>query len=140
MKTLLVALDPSPRAPAVLATAAELARASGAKLVLLRVFQFPHEMPAGAWTVAPERVIADLTERSTAELERLAAGLEPGLVERKIAESGSPADVVCRVARQLDVDMIVIGAHGYHLIERMIGTTAARVVNHADRTVFVVRG
>ena len=36
-------------------------------------------------------------------------------------------------------DLIVIGSHGYGAIDRVLGTTAAKVVNHADRTVLVVR-
>ena len=38
-----------------------------------------------------------------------------------------------------NVDLIVIGSHGYGGIDRVIGTTAAKVVNHADRSVLVVR-
>jgi universal stress protein F len=140
VKTLLVALDASPRAPVVLATAADLARAAGVRLVLLRAFQVPHEMPAGAWTVAPERVVAAVSARAHSALRELARDLEPTLVLRTVAEPGAPAEVVCRVARDLDVDLIVIGAHGYGVVERMMGTTAAWVVNHADRSVFVVRG
>jgi nucleotide-binding universal stress UspA family protein len=33
----------------------------------------------------------------------------------------------------------VIGCHGYSGLDRVIGTTAGKVVNHADRSVFVVR-
>jgi hypothetical protein len=33
----------------------------------------------------------------------------------------------------------VIGAHGYGVIDRVLGTTAVKVVNHLDRSVFVVR-
>ena len=36
--------------------------------------------------------------------------------------------------------LIVIGSHGYGGIDHLLGTTAARVVNHADRPVLVVRG
>ena len=35
--------------------------------------------------------------------------------------------------------MIVIGSHGYGGLDRILGTTAARVVNHALCSVFVVR-
>ena len=48
-------------------------------------------------------------------------------------------DGICHAARELDVDLIVIGSHGYGAIDRVIGTTAAKVVNHADRNVLVVR-
>jgi nucleotide-binding universal stress UspA family protein len=52
---------------------------------------------------------------------------------------GSPWDAIVRVAREEDVDAIMIGSHGYEVLDRIIGTTAAKVVNHADRTVIVVR-
>ena len=34
---------------------------------------------------------------------------------------------------------IVVGAHGYRPVERMLGTTAAKVANRADTSVLVVR-
>ena len=36
-------------------------------------------------------------------------------------------------------DLIVIGAHGYGRLDRLLGTTASKVVNHADRDILVVR-
>jgi len=55
-------------------------------------------------------------------------------------DSRSPrGDVICRTARELDADLIVIGSHGYGGIDRVLATTAARVVNHADRSVLVAR-
>jgi nucleotide-binding universal stress UspA family protein len=47
------------------------------------------------------------------------------------------------VRRDLEVRarevLIVIGSHGFSGIDRLLGTTAGRVVNHADRSVIVVR-
>jgi nucleotide-binding universal stress UspA family protein len=43
------------------------------------------------------------------------------------------------VARELSVDLIAIGSHGYSPVDHVLGTTAAKVVNHADRSVLVVR-
>ena len=40
---------------------------------------------------------------------------------------------------RLNVDLIVVGNHRYHGVERVLGTVASRVVNHADRNVLVVR-
>ncbi len=51
----------------------------------------------------------------------------------------APWDGICRAAREHDADMIVIGSHGYGALDRLLGTTAAKVVNHADRNVLVVR-
>jgi len=33
-----------------------------------------------------------------------------------------------------------MGSHGYGFLERLVGTTAARIVNHARCSVLVVRG
>jgi hypothetical protein len=48
-------------------------------------------------------------------------------------------DGIGRAAKELDVDLIAIGSHGYPSIDRLLGTVAAKVVNHADRNVLVVR-
>jgi len=52
---------------------------------------------------------------------------------------GTAWDAICRVAQEEAVDLIVIGSHGYGALDRFIGTTAAKVVNHADRSVLIVR-
>jgi nucleotide-binding universal stress UspA family protein len=53
--------------------------------------------------------------------------------------SGFPWQAVCAAAVDESVDLIVIGSHGYSGIDHLIGTTAAKIVNHADRPVLVVR-
>jgi nucleotide-binding universal stress UspA family protein len=52
---------------------------------------------------------------------------------------GAPWQAICDAARDENVDLIVIGSHGYSAVDRLLGTTAAKVVNHADRSVLVVR-
>ena len=48
--SLLVALDESPRAPLVFATATALARAAGAEVTLIRVLTEPADIPPAAHT------------------------------------------------------------------------------------------
>ena len=55
-----------------------------------------------------------------------------------IVVEGDPWRRVLEVSRQLDVDLIVMGSHRYHGLDRVLGTVAAKVVNHADRNVLVV--
>jgi nucleotide-binding universal stress UspA family protein len=43
------------------------------------------------------------------------------------------------MARSVEADLIVIGSHGYAGFDRLLGTTAAKVVNHAHCSVLVVR-
>jgi nucleotide-binding universal stress UspA family protein len=46
---------------------------------------------------------------------------------------------VCETAKADGVDLVVIGSHGYGGIDRLLGTTAAKIVDHAPCSVYVVR-
>jgi universal stress protein F len=73
------------------------------------------------------------------ELEEAARDVPPELLDGCSAQVGVAWDAICAAAREHDVDLIVIGSHGYRILDRLLGTTAAKVVNHADRSVLVVR-
>ena len=139
MKRILVALDGSERAPVVLAAAARLADAAGAKLVLFRAIGVPAELPREVLAM-PEVRVEDLLRRAAhAELDRLASTVKPEQVERLTTELGIAWDAIVREGRACDADLIVIGSHGYGGLDRLLGTTAAKVANHADRNVLIVR-
>jgi nucleotide-binding universal stress UspA family protein len=138
MKRILVALDSSERAPAVLAAAADVARWSGAKLVLFRAIGLPVEMPVEAYRLSPSSLESVLRRDADEALAKLAS-TEPSLVESVRVGVGTAWSVICGAARELDVDLVVIGSHGFGPLDRLLGTTAARVVNHCDRSVLVVR-
>jgi len=139
MKTLLVGLDDSPRQKAVLAAAADLARTSGGKLVLFRAVSLPSELPPEAYLMPPDEVTRILEKRARAALDEAAKEVAPDLVDSSHIAIGTPWQALCRAATDYDVDLIVIGSHGYDTLDRLLGTTAAKVVNHADRSVLVVR-
>lgn len=139
MKQILVALDASPRAAHVLAEAVELARRTQAKLRLLRCVGLPPELPASLWALPTAEVTETFLAAAKRDMEDAAATVPPELLEGAYAQVGAAWDGICSTAREHDVDLIVIGAHGYGLIDRLLGTTASKVVNHADRSVLVVR-
>ena len=139
MKKILVGLDGSPRAEGVLAAAVQLARASGARLHLFRGVGVPVEVPRIAWSVSPDELEAILEREARQALEARARGLPAELVAGVSVALGAPWQAICEAARREDVDLIVIGSHGYGALDRVLGTTAAKVVNHADRSVLVVR-
>jgi len=60
-------------------------------------------------------------------------------IERIVVALGTAWDSIVRTAGEVDADLIVVGSHGYTGVDRLLGTTAAKVVNHADRNVLVVR-
>jgi nucleotide-binding universal stress UspA family protein len=139
MKRILVGLDASPRAKDVLATAIDLAERVQAKLRLLRAVGLPPELPGSLWPVSPAQATRDVLAAAKREIEEIAQSVPPTLLDGAYAQIGVAWDVICSVARELDADLIVIGSHGYKLLDRLLGTTAAKVVNHADRSVLVVR-
>lgn len=139
MKRILVGLDASPRAAHVLDTAADFARRAGAKIVLFRGVGIPIEIPADAYSMSPESLADKLELTAKAYLESEAKRY-PDLVETCATHIGTPWQAVCNAATTFNCDLIVIGSHGYAGLDRLLGTTAAKIVNHSDRSVLVVRG
>jgi universal stress protein F len=139
MKRILVALDGSSRAATVLAAAARLAERNDAKLVLFRAVGLPTELPRQIFAMSEPRVEDFLRGAAHDELAALAATVRPELIERITTTIGTPWDSIVRQGRELDADLLVIGSHGYGGLDRVLGTTAAKVVNHADRNVLIVR-
>ena len=140
MKRILVALDGSPRAPAVLAAARRLAELGNAQLMLYRAIVAPPEAPLEIVVPTNDSLEDVLVRNAHDQLSQLSEGLPRGMVEQLITELAIPWDGICRTARERDVDLIVIGSHGYRgLADHVLGTVAGKVVNHADRNVLVVR-
>lgn len=139
MKKMLVALDGSPRERDVLGAAIALGRKTFAKLVLFRSVGVPRELPAEAFSVAPGDIPAMLEARARQDLERLLQDVPSDIRGGARVLVGNPWQSIERAAAEEDVDLIVIGSHGYGVLDKMLGTTAAKVVNHADRAVLVVR-
>jgi nucleotide-binding universal stress UspA family protein len=140
MDRILVGLDASPRAAGVLDAAVELARRTGGKLVLFRAVGVPHEIPIEAYTMTPAS-LADLLQREAQkDLDAVAAKLPAGMVLETVVAVGTPWQAVCAAADQHRADLVVIGSHGYSGLDKVIGTTAAKIVNHAKQSVLVVRG
>jgi nucleotide-binding universal stress UspA family protein len=135
--SILAALDESTRAPLVFATAARMARDLEAELFLMRVLSIPPDLPPAAHT-HPDGLERKLGRDARAELDDLmkqAPGVQFGPA---IVVEGDPWREILAVSAHLDVDLIIMGSHGYHGIDRLLGTVAAKVVNHADRNVMVV--
>jgi universal stress protein F len=139
MQRILVGIDASPRSRDVLAAAVDLAQRTGARVRLLRAVGIPPELPTNIWSVSPAQVTESFLATAKRDLEEASRGVPSDVLDGAWAQVGVAWDVICRAARDYDADLIVIGSHGYGILDRLLGTTAAKVVNHADRSVFVVR-
>jgi nucleotide-binding universal stress UspA family protein len=82
-----------------------------------------------------------LEESATRELPKLGAREEcAGLDVEEVLVHGDAAGEIVRVARERDIDLIVISSHGRTGWGRMIfGSTAESVVRHAHCPVLVVK-
>lgn len=139
MKRILVCLDASPRAVFVLQTATELAVKTGAKLVLLRSVGLPAEIDQEFYVHAAGSMTDMLVDKAKKELDVLSKDVPAGVIEGFDVHIGTPWDTICREAKARDCDLVVLGSHGYSGMDRILGTTAAKVVNHCERSVLVAR-
>ena len=134
---ILVPLDQSALAEQATGTAAAIARASKAEIGLV----LAHEMApydgvlAASWSDAktPEESIYVRTIA-----EELAKGAN--LTVDGCVETGNPVDVICRRAREIDADLIVMTSHGRTGFSRMwLGSVADGVVREASVPVLMLR-
>jgi universal stress protein F len=139
MNRILVALDASERAGGVLAYATELARRTGGKLILFRAVAIPVDLPIQAFTMAPSELAPTLLEQAAEALRKLASNVPADMLDRVETDVGPAWQAVCNAGQRLNTDLIVIGSHGYGALDRLLGTTAAKIVNHAPCPVLVVR-
>lgn len=142
-KQILVALDDSPRAPEVLHHAAGLAAHTGARLHLCHAVNVPLGLPTDAWMLSFDELQARLLDHARQSLAQLVEHLHPHTTPihwgEHLTRLGRPAQVIVDLGAELAVDLIVLGSHGYGPLDRLLGTTAAKVVNSANISVLVVR-
>lgn len=137
VRSILAAIDESERGVLVLATAASMASDLDAELFVLRVLTIPVDIPPAAHT-QPDGITGKLATEARNELIELMKSAPKVRFGPPLIVEGDPWRRILEVAREFDVDLIVVGSHRYHGLDRVLGTVAAKVVNHADRNVLVV--
>jgi nucleotide-binding universal stress UspA family protein len=140
IKRILVALDGSERAAGVFDAGVSLAERFGAYLYPFRAIEVPPEFPAAAAGSKLDPLPSLMTATAMEEMLALAAGAQARnvAVQAPLVRQGQPWRMILEAADELDADVIVVGSHGYHGLDRILGTTAGKVANLARRNVFVV--
>lgn len=140
---LVVATDFSPAADNALARAGALAQKLGARLSLLHVIEpLPvasawGDPGAGAW-LGLEALIAAGEAELRRQLERHAGSAAAAAVP--ICRMGLPRRDLGRLARELEADLLVLGARSERRLgDRLLGSTAQASVHHAGLPVLVLR-
>jgi len=135
---ILAAIDDSPRAPQVLEAALEQARLTNAALRVLHVIAIPPEFPPAGHTVGGDPLPAYMLKIAGERLRKLLQDVHDVTWEMVLQESHKPSQAILEQAVKYEADLIVIGSHGYDAIDRLLGTTAAKVVNLSPIDVLVV--
>ena len=137
MRTILIAVDGSPSAPLVFGAGASAARAMPARVVLYRAILMPPDFrPAGM--TEPDALPAYLEGEARTELASLVRAAPDVACELLVEQAVQPWRAILAAARKLNADLIVLGSHGYHGWDRILGTTAGKVANLSHRDVLIV--
>jgi nucleotide-binding universal stress UspA family protein len=142
MKTILVPIDFSDVTPSVLAKAVELAKALGARLVVLHVIQPPVNLSASDPILVENtaRITAAAEKAADKHLERLEKGLQVDFGDVGILRlTGAPVARILEQAELLPADYVVLGSHGHTAVyELLVGSTAHGVLKNAKCPVIIV--
>jgi nucleotide-binding universal stress UspA family protein len=135
MKTIVVGYDETEPAKRALARAAELATAFGAKVIVTSVAPVIHGRGIGP--VDP----TDPPELHREELRHAQAFLaEHGIEGELDLALGDPAEHIAGLAERRHADLVVVGARGIHLVERMLGqSVSGKAARKARCDVLIVR-
>jgi nucleotide-binding universal stress UspA family protein len=141
-RKILVAFDGSSRAARVFEVAMDIAAHYGGTLIPFHALAIPPEFPPAAYVRTPDPLPGFLHREAETRFQALRAAhaAKPGVVVRPliVSEQDPAAHAILATAEQEDVDLIVLGSHGYHGWDRVLGTTAGKVANLATRSVLVV--
>lgn len=138
IRKILVALDESRAAAGVFDAAAEIAIAFDAAIVPLRVIDVPPEFPAAAAGSLRDSLPEHLERVAKDDLAKITGRNPRARVVAPLVVAGEPWRAILEQAETHDVDLIVLGSHGYQGLDRLLGTTAGSVANRARRNVLVV--
>ncbi len=139
-KNILIAVDGSSEAEWAFNKAVEVAKRNDAKLSIINVI----DTRSYASVEAYDRSIS---ERAASFSHSLLEGYKNAALERGVTnvdtftEYGSPKTIIPKkIAKKLEVDLIMCGSTGLNAVERfIIGSVSEAIVRHADCDVLVVR-
>lgn len=136
---ILVGLDLSPDESSVIASkAVALAKATGAKISFAHVVEPLTMAYAGDIPIDLSVTERTMEEHAQQRLLKLAEDLQvkPVSTEVLLGQTGTELRLL---AKELKVDLIVVGSHGRHGLALLFGSTASTVLRGAECDVLAIR-
>ena len=137
-KRILVPTDGSDFAKKAQKHALFLAKISGAEIVAVSVTEnsFVNELPLDDEVYQFNQILKEQSEENLREFDELN---EDEIKITHVIREGSPAKVILEVAKDEEIDLIVMGSSGKSGFDRFImGSVADKVVNSAKCAVLVI--
>ena len=135
---ILLAIDLNADSIAVARRARDLAARLGAELTVLHVVEYVPVEPAGENMLAPVAVFDELAAAARQRLVSLCADIGVDADHQRV-EVGSVKGEVVRVARDMQCDLIVLGARERHGLSIFVNLTEDTVLHAAPCDVLAVR-
>ncbi len=143
-KNILVPLDGSDRAEAILPHVIDMAQCNQASVTLLQVIErevvlvSPYD-PLTSFE--PENLIAQQITDAEAYLDAHCAHLqELGITVQRLVRRGPVVETVIEIANETDIDLIAMASHGRSGLARVLfGSVATGVLQHARQPLLLIR-
>lgn len=134
-KKILVAYDFSSGARTAIAKAFRLAKAFGARPVVL------HAIDTEISDIYKKILTQELTNEIEQAIRKDLSSLQlENITHDVIILPGKPAKIVLDVAEKQGVDLIIIGSHGHNAVTRiLLGSTSESIIRHSPVPVLVTR-
>jgi nucleotide-binding universal stress UspA family protein len=140
LKKILVPTDASEYSRRALITALKLARKFNAEIELLFVMYDPIVYSFGvadSYVVPQEQIEQDGEQALETTLEGIDIN---GIALKKKKLRGNPANVILKEAEDENIDLIVMGSHGYGaIVGSMLGSVSQKVLHGAKCSVLIAR-
>lgn len=139
MKTILVPTDFSETATNAICYAAELAKWTKAKLLLLHVYHLPLQVLEVPYTITQETFA--LEEDTNHKMELIIKNIKKNqgkeLIIEHVSIPGSATDEIACTAKEKNIDLIIMGTNGINHIG-FWGSNTVQVLKHTQCPVLVI--
>jgi nucleotide-binding universal stress UspA family protein len=145
LKSIIVPLDGSELAEAVLPAVADLAKELDIEIELFRSYHVPYNVYSGDegfYAVNYEELLAGVRDEAVEYLETKAADLKRlGVAKVQcVTKEGLAADEIISLGRETPDNLIAMSSHGRSGVRRwMLGSVTEMVVRHSGDPVLVIR-
>ncbi|MFZ3100763.1 MAG: universal stress protein [Desulfitobacteriaceae bacterium] len=140
-KKILVPTDASEFSRRALTTALTLARLFKAEVELLHVTYTPQAYLGYIVSYGLAISQDELDHNGELALEAAVAGIDMSDVQfKKCVESGHPVSVILDEIKQKNIDLVVMGSHGYGpIMGSVLGSVSQKVLQRAECPVMIVK-